>query len=261
MKRLLNILIVVSLVGVASCDLNETPASVSGFTNDLCFQNAMANGHIFRMDGKVWLRGSEEDSMHFDISGWSLRPCQLNLGLGREYFPALITPAFVNVADHLQDYQPDDRVILLESGTGVKIYPFNLLTRHELINDEVDGQPVMITYSLLSDHAAVYRRNYCDTTFTYAVSGYTYWDYNIQNAASSFLFWDRETESLWWPLIDKAVSGQMQGIWLVHYNESKWRVSTWQKVTDNYPDALLLEEDQTMEAPLNWPRYIEVSCK
>ena len=37
--------------------------------------------------------------------------------------------------------------------------------------------------------------------------------------------------------------------------------TTWQKVIDNYPDALLLEEDQSMEAPLDWPRYIEVSCK
>ena len=107
----------------------------------------------------------------------------------------------------------------------------------------------------------MFRRTYCDTTFTFAVSGYTYWDYSIQDATNEFLLWDRETESLWWPLINKAVSGQMMGTWLVLYNESRWRVTTWKDVIENHPGALVLQKDQAMEPPQDWPSYFEVSCK
>jgi hypothetical protein len=262
MKRRIQIVFLLAAIAfVSSCDLNEVPNPPSSFTDDLCFHNALKNGHIFRLDDKIWLRGGEVDSMHFDITGWSLRPCQLNLGLGREYFQALIEPVFVNVSEHVGDYAPEAEVIFLESTGGPKVYPLSLLNTHILINDEVDGIPVMVTYSILSDRAAVYLRNYCDALFTFAVSGYSYWDYNVLDATSDFLLWDRETESLWWPLIGKAVSGQMEGIWLVYYNESKWRLTSWQDVLENHPGAMLLANEQTMEIPQEWPRYFEVSCK
>jgi hypothetical protein len=213
------------------------------------------------MDGKVWLRAGEEEEDHFDISGWALRPCQLNLGYGREHYPALIEPTYVGVSEYLDDYDADARVIFLETGSVPKVYPLDLLNKHVLVNDRVEGVPVMISYSIFTDRPAVYLRSYCDTTFTFAVSGYTYWDYDIQDATNEFLLWDRETESLWWPLINKAVSGQMQGNWLLLYNESRWRTTTWEEVVDNHPGALVLEKDQTMTPPVGWPTYFEVDCK
>ena len=55
-----------------------------------------------------------------------------------------------------------------------KVYSIALLTRHEIINDTIDGNPYMVGYCVLADLAAVYTRIYCDTTLTFGVSGYTY---------------------------------------------------------------------------------------
>ena len=71
-------------------------------------------------------------------------------------------------------------------------------------------------------------------------------------------FWDRETESLWWPLIDRAVSGLMKekGFYLEKHEESLWedRIK-WSKIKNLYPDAEILKEGQRMEIPTNWERY------
>jgi len=109
--------------------------------------------------------------------------------------------------------------------------------------------------------AAVYSSNYCDSFFTFAPSGYTYWDPDVWDGINAFVLWDRETESLWWPLIDKAVSGLMQGTSLRKHNEDKWREITWGEVLDNYPDALVFKSGQTMGVPTNWTSYEESPCK
>lgn len=264
MMRIIHItLIVAGLSLISSCGLDSDPASISGYSNSLCFDNAVKAGYVFRFDGRIYLRDGVdvEDDGHFNITGWELKPCQLNLALGKEHFDALIDPTYVRVSEYADDYDSTDLVIVLKSDDKQKVYPYKLLTNHELINDVVDGYPVMVHYSILGGFGAVYSRRYCDTTLTFAVSGYTYWDYDVYNATNSFLLWDRETRSVWWPLINKGVSGLMQGRWMIKYDESLWWESTWGDVLNNYPDALLLEADQTMEPPADWPVYSEVNCK
>lgn len=262
MKRYLNIFALLGmLTAFNGCSLDDDPESIAGFTNDLCYQTAHQNGIVFRLDGKIWLRAGEDDDDHFDITNSDLKPCQYNIGLGREYYPALIDPEYVLAADHSDNYNPSESVFLVETDGAPKVYPFDLMRSHEIINESVKGTPVMVYYSILSDRGAVYHRRYCDTTFTFAVSGYTYWDFAIEEAASSFLLWDRETESLWWPIISKAVSGIMKGNWLVEYNNTEWMKTTWEDVLQNYPDALVLKKNQPWEPPESWPRYAEVNCK
>ncbi len=244
-----------------SCNLDDQPSSVSGFTNDLCYQNAVNNGIVYRYQNRIWLWIDDVEDGHFDITSWSLRHCQVSLGLGREFYPALIEPVYEPLSENTGDYPPNEKVILLETENAPKIYPLDLLNDHIIINDSVDGNPVLIMYSILSDRPAVYSRNYCDKVFTFAVSGYTYWDYDIQDATNEFLLWDRESESLWWPLIGEAVSGLMKGTTMDYYDEARWHITTWADVLENYPGGLLLADDQTMEPPTNWPRYVQVTCK
>jgi hypothetical protein len=252
---------VIAVAFLNGCNLDEPPSSVAGFSNDLCYQNAVNNGIVFRYQNRIWLWIDDVEEGHFDISNWSLRHCQVSLGLGREFYPALIEPVYEPLSEHPANFPPNEKVILLETENVPRIYPLDLLNNHIIVNDVVDGKPVLIMYSILSDRPAVYNRQYCDTVFTFAVSGYTYWDYNILDATNEFLLWDRETESLWWPLIGEAVSGLMKGNIVDYYDEARWRVTTWQDVIENYPDALVFAEDQTMESPSNWPRYNQVECK
>ena len=118
----------------------------------------------------------------------------------------------------------------------------------------------MIAYCVLADLAAVYDRVHCNRTLTFGVSGYTYFDKEVWDGLDGFIIWDRETESLWWPLIDKAVSGPMKGSALKKYNTDKWQTITWKEIKSNYPNSRVLKEGQTMDVPTNINVYSSSGC-
>lgn len=55
--------------------------------------------HVIETEGDTrLLRGGDDPSMHFDITTFRLEPKNLNYGIGREAFPALIEPATARLA-------------------------------------------------------------------------------------------------------------------------------------------------------------------
>ena len=49
-------------------------------------------------------------------------------------------------------------VIGIESENGAYAYPVRVLNIHEIVNDVIDGQPVLVTYCPLCGSGVVYRR-------------------------------------------------------------------------------------------------------
>lgn len=243
--RLLILVLSVILIG-AACK-KDKPACGSG-TNEIT---------VIKKDGRKLLWGGEDASWHFDITDWSLNECQLHYGLGREAFPALIEPKYESVQEAASRYNSVDRFMIVLTDTRPMVYSISLLIRHEVINDTADGHPIMVAYCVLADLAAVYTRIYCGQEFTFALSGYTYFDKDVWGGLDGFVMWDRETESLWWPLIDQAVSGSMKerGVRMEKYNETKWEETTWGQIINDHPDARVLKTGQTMNPPQNWPQY------
>ena len=137
-------------------------------------------------------------------------------------------------------------------------YSVNLLINHEIVNDEINGHPIMAAYCILADLGAIYTREYCDETLTFALSGYTYSDPEVWGGINAFVLWDRDTESLWWPLIDKAVSGHMKDEPLKKFT-GHWKDTDWKTIKRDYPNAVVLKRGQTMGVPQDWPRI--TPCK
>lgn len=244
---------------IIGCNKDESQQT-QNIPVDECLQKAVDNGKVYISGSHKMLHGGENAEWDFDITNWSLHECQLHYGLGREFFDALIDPQYNTVAEESERYHPQDRFIILLTDDKPKVYSINLLSRHEVINEVVEGTPVMVVYCILADLAAVYDRSYCDTTLTFGLSGYTYFDQDIWDGVDGFVLWNRETESLWWPLIDKAVSGEMQGTTMTKYTKTlSWEI-TWAEIEQDYSDALVLATGQTMETPENWPHFDNVSC-
>ena len=126
--------------------------------------------------------------------------------MGRKYFKALIEPKFVTIEEAV--WMKDEiNVVAVNIGDEARIYPVALLRRHEVVNDVVGGGPVFSCFCMLSNLGAVYD---CQShEFTFGVSGYTYGKFKVWEARQAFVLWDRDTESLWWPPIGKAISGPM----------------------------------------------------
>ena len=226
-----------------------------------CPPNQINMSKIIQSGDQTYLWGGEDIDSHFNITNWTLNPCQLRYGLGREAFDALIDPHYKTVQEEAARYTDHDEFIIVLTDDKPKVYPIELLIKHEVINEVINGEPVMVVYWVLADLAAVYNRTYCDTTFTFALSGYTYSDPAIWDGLNAFVFWDRETESLWWPLIDEAVSGEMLGTPMTKYTKTlSWRIP-WGEIVRDYSDALVLATGQTMETPSFWTHYEDISCQ
>ena len=222
------------------------------------FPVAAENGKFFTIDDINYLYGGEDSSQNFDITGYTLKDEQFHFGIGRERFPALLQPEFIdmNTADAI--FEDTVRFLFLNMDGVRKAYSIKDLTRHEVVNDEINGKPVMAAYCILADLGAVYDRTLLDKKFTFALSGYTYYDDDVWDGMDGFVLWDRETESLWWPLIGKAVSGPMKGSEMKVLPEEYWQQTTWGEIKQKYDDVLVLEPGQDFNRPTEWAKYNDI---
>jgi|GEM_PF-921662 len=212
-----------------------------------CLEPSLAGaGQIFHLNNKAWLWGGLNIKQAFDVSNWSLKIDQLGSGLGRETIESLVYPQY----DNENPSYKNDSAILVETNDHYKAYPLSLMIKHEVINDEIDGVPVLVAYCPLANLAIVYERKICNSALFFAASGYTYVEHtkihrkqnlitNSEGEVQSFILWDRNTESLWYPLMDVGVSGKMLGKKLKPFNKTKW------KVVNN-----LLSETERLDKPV-----------
>jgi len=216
---------------------------------------AVKNDKIFMQDGRKMLWGGEDSTWHFDISNSVLVDSQYHYGIGREHFDALIEPEFITLEKADEKYNDEDRFLLLEINGEARAYGIDLLTHHEVVNDNVDGKPVMAAYCILADLGAIYDRRINGRVHTFALTGYTYYDPDVWDGMDGFLLWDRETESIWWPLIGKAVSGPLLNTPMKVWNEDNWKQTTWGKIKQEYDEIDVLKHGQEMDPPKEWPSY------
>ena len=248
------LIILAPLVGRAQSD----PAAA--FRNQAA-PNAAEAGKVVERDGRVLLYGGENPEWNFDVTNFSLDTGKLLNGVGREYYPALIEPGFESAADADEWLAGDSRVLVVQFGGEAKAYPVSLMIRHQAVNDVVGGVPVLPVYCTRARMGAVLDRRMLGHTFTFGVSGYTYADPDIRGGMEVFVLWDRDTESLWWPLVGEAVSGPMIGRPLQRIDIPHWAETTWGEARDKYPMITVLAPGQTQQPPENWTRLNEEDLK
>ena len=235
--------------------LEDSPATNTNNNNAHLCTDSNCNhpdGHIFFQNGIRYLWGGNDDDWHFNISSFDLEQENLKSGLGREFFKALIEPEYIGMNEIPQQFNDDDEFIIVYADEGVKAYSLDLMVHHEVINDVIDGEPVMVGYCVIADFAAVYSRSYCGEAFTFALSGYVYSEPGVWFGRDGFLLWDRDTESLWWPLSGKAVSGGMIGTDFNTELSFEWDRVDWKFIKSNFTDVKILAYGQDMEIPTQW---------
>ena len=69
----------------------------------------------------------------------------LSGGPPKDGIPAILKPVFINrnQADFLS---PDDQVIGVKVGNQTKAYPIKILNWHEVVNDTMNGLPIVVTF-------------------------------------------------------------------------------------------------------------------
>ena len=152
-------------------------------------------------------------------------------GPPKDGIPALSDPTFLAVSEEtrLSDREP---VITVEvEGTVPRAYPIRYLTWHEIVNDEVAGIPVAVTFCPLCNSGLTFERRMNGRVLTFGVSG------KLRN--SDMIMYDRETESWWQQAIGEGIVGEMTGEELEQL--PTW-MEGWAEFRARNPEGLVMDE-------------------
>lgn len=157
----------------------------------------------------------------FELSNSLVPEAQIHHGgPPRDGIPALTHPSFIPSAraDYLR---PGDRVLGLERNGERRAYPVRILNYHEIVNDRIGGERVVITYCPLCGTGMAFSATVDGTAREFGVSGLLY--------NSDLLLYDRESESLWSQIMGMAISGPLRGAKLqpIPVHHTTWEA--WQQ--------------------------------
>jgi len=112
-------------------------------------------------------------------------------------------PTFERV-EAARDWLTDrDPVILFEHNGDVRAYPLAILIWHEIVNDEVGGMPVVVTFCPLCNASIVFDATIDGVVHEFGTTG------RLRN--SDLIMYDRVTESWWQQFTGQALIGDYAG--------------------------------------------------
>ena len=155
--------------------------------------------------------GAGSEQLHFDKGGWETDFSKHSVPLSefqsggppRDGIPPIDEPKPISQAaaeKWLSDREP---VLAVERGGEARAYPLQILVWHEIVNDELGGRPIAVTYCPLCNSSLVFDRRVGGRILTFGTTG------NLRR--SDLVMWDRQTESWWQQLSAEALVGELTG--------------------------------------------------
>jgi len=195
----------------------------------MCAPNSLLRCVLYPALFLAALTVSAETKNGFELSEALIPETQIFRG-GPEKggIPAIDKPRFVSVrkARHMKN---DDRVLGIEIAGIARAYPIKILNWHEIVNDHIGREQFSITYCPLCGTGMAFSARVNQSKLDFGVSGLLY--------NSDVLLYDRQTESLWSQLMQKAVTGKYRGTKLTSIPLSH---TTWVDWKTRHPKTSVL---------------------
>ena len=156
----------------------------------------------------------------------------LSGGPPKDGIPAIDNPRFVTVEEAAEWLGAQEPVVLVEAGDAAKAYPLQVLTWHEIVNDEVGGVPLSITFCPLCNTAIGFKREFDGQVLDFGTTG--------RLRYSNLIMYDRQTETWWQQATGHGIAGQYAGSQLEFYPAN---IISWDEFRNNHPDAQVLSRD------------------
>ncbi len=169
----------------------------------------------------------------------------LSGGVPRDGIPAITAPRMIGVADEtaLEDREP---VMTVEiDGETPRAYPVRYLTWHEIVNDEIGGVPVAVTFCPLCNSGLVFDRRVGGETLEFGVSGLLRF--------SDMVMYDRATHSWWQQFTGEAIVGDLTGTRLDPV--VTW-MEPWSAFRTRNPVGLVMAEPAANRRPYGANPYV-----
>jgi hypothetical protein len=124
-------------------------------------------------------------------------------GTGRDGIPALTNPVVVGASEAGAFLGPDALVLGVVENGEARAYPHNVLWWHEIVNDELGGVPIVVSYCPLTGSGMVHDARIDGEALNFGVSGLLF-----QN---NLVLFDRATDSLWSQMRVEGICGSFSG--------------------------------------------------
>jgi len=127
----------------------------------------------------------------------------------------------------------DNELVLVLDHNGVKrVYPLQIMTWHEIVNDVVGGDPIAITYCPLCGSGIAYYRVLDGEVVKFGTSGKLF--------NSNLVMYDDKTDTYWQQIDGNAIVGELTGFEL---RELSVDTVVWRDYKKAYSDAEVLSQD------------------
>ena len=159
-------------------------------------------------------------------------------GPGRDGIPAIDQPQFASIEVMKDSFPEEELVVGIRIGDQVRAYPHSILDWHEIVNDEMGGEAIALTYCPLTGTALCWDRHLPLGVTTFGVSGLIF--------NTNLIPYDRETGSNWSQLLTKSVNGHYKGADIPMFAVVE---TTWKHWKEMFPDSEVLTHDTGFDRP------------
>ncbi|MBM3813061.1 MAG: DUF3179 domain-containing protein [Acidimicrobiia bacterium] len=124
-------------------------------------------------------------------------------GPPKDGIPAIDRPRFDTVDEAARWLHPREPIMVVNLHGEARAYPLQVLTWHELVNDQIGDTPLLASFCPLCNSAIVFDRRLDGTVYDFGVSGML--------RHSDMVMYDRQTDSLWQQITGEAIVGELTG--------------------------------------------------
>jgi hypothetical protein len=160
--------------------------------------------------------------------------------------PSIDNPKFISVQEASKFLEASELVLGLNINGDIRAYPLQILVWHEIVNDEVGGVPVAVTYCPLCFTNQVFNRTIDDVqeVVEFGTSGKLY--------NSNLVMYDRTSKSLWSQALAEGIVGKHAGTKL---ERVPFDIAYWKEWKQLYPDSKVLSRDTGSNRPYGADPY------
>lgn len=128
-------------------------------------------------------------------------------GPPKDGIPSIDNPKYVTLQEADQWIEDNELVLGIIYKNVTRVYPLQILVWHEIVNDHIAGDPILITYCPLCGSGIAYERTLDGKEVEFGTSGKLY--------NSNLVMYDRKTNSYWSQIDGLAIVGELTGTELI----------------------------------------------
>ena len=165
-------------------------------------------------------------------------------GPPQDGIPSIDNPKFVTVQEADKWIEDNELVLGIIYKNVTRVYPLQILVWHEIVNDVIADDPILITYCPLCGSGIAFEGKINGEDVEFGTSGKLY--------NSNLVMYDRKTNSYWTQIDGLAIVGELTGTELkpVSIDTVVWR--DWKKA---HPESEVLSQDTGYSRPYGRDPY------